>query len=468
MKHRFSFVVTLWWLLLLLSAGVFLLFLAPKSERTSDTENRMLAGRPELNVQSVMSGEFMTGFESWLSDSFFKRDSVISATDTLLAKTSLADHGDVDMEERLLLEQKIAEEALNETEEPIEPTAEPEDTEPEGEEPVQTPVQLVSDEEEETTDKMQTAQTDDAEKAEFEGKAWFWLENTDGTKTSVYTFSEKNINTVVKMLNTYRDALGEDGTLHYMQIPFSQLAYRWLNNTKTYSGWGCNVEDALRAKVNEGIYIHNVPEILLEPMQNDEYLYFRLDHHWTPLAASYVVNAIMESQGYPTVDYEEYEYSVHENFYGSHYDASDMSRMRRLADRLEVMHPLLPAHHYLVKKIDKMTETELMNYNHNSYTAYMFGTRGPWRVIDTGYNTGRTALVICDSFGTTFTPYLLPYYDTVVVTDLRPDYYDKSAAGGSVRDYIEHYGVDDIYMVMSTVSSVNNQYSLTYMMKYLD
>ncbi|MBQ3079375.1 MAG: hypothetical protein IJC48_05160 [Clostridia bacterium] len=468
MKHRFSFIVTLWWLLLLMSAGVFLLALAPREERLSDTENRTLSGRPEVSADSVLSGEFMTGFESWLSDSFFTRDSVISFTDTLLAATSLNEEGEVDMEERLLLEQKKAEELLKETEEETaEKTEEAESlnetefhNDTESDDGAEVSVSAIED----TETEMPAEEEDQA----FEGKAWFWLEKTDGSKTGVYTFSEKNIDTVVNMLNAYRDALGEDGTVHYMQIPFSQLAYRWLNNTKTYCGWGCNVEDALRAKVNDGIYVHNIPEILLEHMQNGEYLYYRLDHHWTPLSASYAVNAMMESQGYPTVDYDEYEYTVHEKFYGSHYDASDMDRMRKLADRLEVMHPLMPTKHYLVKRLDEKTETELMNYNHKSYTAFMFGTRGPWRVIDTGYDTGRTALIICDSFGTSFTPYILPYYDTVVVTDLRPDYYDKKAAGGSVRDYIEHYGVDDIYMVMSTVSSVNNQYSLSYMMKYLD
>ena len=455
MKRRFSFILTCWWIILLLILGVFLFIYAPRGTRISEKENRTLAGAPEATFDSFMDGSYMSGFEDWMSDSFFARDSVIAVSKGLLAKISYGEKTD-DIEDRLkkeLIDEEPAPAAeINET--VSEPAEEPED------EPETAPVQNEFADEPDEESGAEVSELPD-------GKVAFYLKKTNGNLEYLYTYTEDNIKVTSDMLNAYRDALGPDGTVHYMQIPFSGNAYRWTGSRKTYCGWGSNVEDYLREKVNDGIFIHNIPEMLEEPMDHGEYLYFRLDHHWTPRAANLVVSNIMASQGYPAVGYDQYEYKVYRNFYGSLYEPDDEARMKKMVDRLEIMHPLLPHTHYLVTKLTKLKETQMQAYDRNSYTAYMHGTQGPWRLIDTGFSTGRTALVICDSFGTSFTPYLMPYYDKIVVTDLRPDYYDAKQAGGTVREYIEQYEVDDIYMVLSTVSGPSKQYSLTYLMKYL-
>lgn len=452
MKHRASFVVVVWWIIALLLVGGFLIVRSPREERASDRENRMLAGAPDASVKSILSGEFMDGFESWLSDSFFARDNVISFTETVLAKTSFGEKKADDIEDRLAEELVAAnEDAEDETE--VEEALVAEEAEEKVELIDYTDVSGIEEEEDD---------------AALDGKLMLYLDKTDGTREAIYTYTDDNVKTVANMLNAYRDALGEDGTVHYMQIPFSGTAYRWISNREKYCGWGCNVEDAIREQVKDGVYVHNIPDLFREPLENGEYLYFRLDHHWTPYGAWMAVSDMMKKQGYPTVDYSEYRYTVHDDFYGSEYDASDRERMHRLVDTLEVMWPLLPAKHSLVTKLTQLKETQFMSYTKKTYTAYMLGTQGPWRIIDTGYSTGRTALVICDSFGTTFTPYLMPYYDRVVMTDLRPDYYDKKKAGASVRQYIEEYGVDDVYLVMSAVSGPQKKYSLKYLMQYLD
>ena len=84
MKHKLSFIVALWWVILCLIGGVFLLGTSDKQPRLSESENRMLAGFPKLSAASLASGEFMTGFESFLSDAFFGRDALVRTSDRLL------------------------------------------------------------------------------------------------------------------------------------------------------------------------------------------------------------------------------------------------------------------------------------------------------------------------------------------------------------------------------------------------
>ena len=114
MKHRFSFIVTLWWVLLCALAGFFLLVTGPKQPRRSDTENRMLAGFPEVSPKSVVSGDFMSGFESYLSDGFYDRDGVITFTEKLLGNFSTLSEDD-----RLAMQSEEMEDRLEELKETL-------------------------------------------------------------------------------------------------------------------------------------------------------------------------------------------------------------------------------------------------------------------------------------------------------------------------------------------------------------
>ena len=60
------------------------------------------------------------------------------------------------------------------------------------------------------------------------------------------------------------------------------------------------------------------------------------------------------------------------------------------------------------------------------------------------------------------------YYDEIHNIDLRKNHYSFEEIGGSVRDYIEYFDIDDAYIIMATSSSMNSKYMLEYLMKYLD
>lgn len=66
-----------------------LLNVIKKDQEFSEEENRMLASRPKLSWESVKSGDFMTDFETYVSDQFFARNQWISLKlyeDRLLGK----------------------------------------------------------------------------------------------------------------------------------------------------------------------------------------------------------------------------------------------------------------------------------------------------------------------------------------------------------------------------------------------
>ena len=63
-------------LLFLLIATVFNLF--NKDKEFSETENRMLAQKPEFSLSSLASGKFMSDMEDYVTDQFFIRDKWIN------------------------------------------------------------------------------------------------------------------------------------------------------------------------------------------------------------------------------------------------------------------------------------------------------------------------------------------------------------------------------------------------------
>ena len=108
-----------------------------------------------------------------------------------------------------------------------------------------------------------------------------------------------------------------------------------------------------------------------------------------------------------------------------------------------------------------------MNYGYAGYLAFMNSTRQPWRRVVTGTNTGRKALVICDSFGNALAPYLLPYYDEVHMCDFRYDSYDVGAVGGTIGDQLRYYGIDDVYIITSTANGLRKENSIVYLRRFL-
>ena len=73
-----------------------------------------------------------------------------------------------------------------------------------------------------------------------------------------------------------------------------------------------------------------------------------------------------------------------------------------------------------------------------------------------------------DCFTIPLIPYLAPYYDQIISTDVRDNFYSVYLAGANIGDYIARYGVDDIYVVWSTNARFYSDTIQSRMSAYLD
>ena len=462
---QFGLIIRYLWICLLVWLGGMTLLVCPKEERLSERENRMLAGVPSFSLDSVLDGSFMSGIGDWLSDGIVLRERMIDATQTIRKALAIPVDEDERTEQLLAaieeetdgLEEKMQDVSEEEqlpasndsfftTTQPTAAAVKPEDhiddaSEQETETNVQTEEERIS---EQSSSVEQT-------KAEPLAETSFWVRYKDGRINTIYTFPVNNVQNAASILNQYRSLLPEDGNVIYACIPVASTGNAYLREREIRECWGSDMENELQKAVKEGVHIVNASSAILPALQRGEYVYFKTDHHWTALGAHYIYTAMMKRLGIPPMAYHDYEYQI----------SRGMGKGGVDSDTLEVIREILPVHSYVVHHLNRLKEVRYMYSDFKGYVAYLGGTMTPWRRFDTGAQTGRTALLIGDSFSNALLPYLLPHYDRVMMTDLRSSYYNSAEAGASISRYIDTYHVDDIYFMYCFATSINSSHFLS-------
>ena len=430
MKKRASFVAMYLCLLMLFTCGVGELFFVDHASRPSATENRMLQGFPKLSFSSVFSGSFMDEFEAFLSDGFFFRDAAARFSDGVLGLFSLSDGDaaisagdqpqlfDIDEEETAALEEMLQAAAPEESSVSAPDSAQSAS--------VPTPA----------------GETEDVV---------IWLYDAQGNTKEIDRYDGAAIANFARILNTYRAELPEDGTLHFISPPVGKMANSIIRGE--YVDWSSNFRAVMEPLVNPGVYIYEATDIL-RPLLSER-LYPIVDMHWQSVGACRVADTMLAAQGIPPVDYDSYRYRLTGSS-GGPYTTEMMAGMPIGPNTVPMPDPLSPVESYLLRRLDERTVSTFVDHHAGSYMGFLGGIQGPWRLFITGFHTGRNALVIGDSFSNSFIPFLVPYYDQILSTDFRDGSYSLSEAGASAHEYIQHYGINDIYVMMCTYSMFTN------------
>jgi len=454
LNRKTSFIITLWWLILCGVLGACMLLFANRDAVVSEDENRTLSAFPQITLQTIRDGDYDESFEDFLCDKFFLRTQVVDAANAIkhlfsaITVDELLSEGTDD--DTLIIDLPVDETTGETSTSEVQETQETDFTESTA---ADAQADAATESETEETEENETP----AQQAAFD-EAGVWLENADGTTTALLTYSAEDIQKAADVFTAYAEILPEDGVLHILLAPRAQTANKLALHTDTETGWSSDVEAALSSLVTGNVEIHSVVEILEPHILNGEYVYFRTDHHWTALGAYYVTTAVMDGEGYETVPISEYQTSEIDDFLGSIYLSQRSAKLKSLADTITIYEPILPAVSYRVSNAYRKGEIPVIDTTKDDYKVFLGGTYGPYRVLDGGYHTGQTALMICDSFGNAMAPFLMPYYDSVYMVDFRDSYYTRDDAQGSVSDYVRRCGITDIYVVLSESDGIATQF----------
>jgi hypothetical protein len=214
-------------------------------------------------------------------------------------------------------------------------------------------------------------------------------------------------------------------------------------------------EEEIASLMDENVRTVPLYETLMQ--HRGEYIYYRTDHHWTALGAYYAYCQFCQTRGVEPHALTDYVKDEYPGFLGSFYrDSGENKEMGKHPDVLEAYHPVSQN-----AELD-LTDTEGKTYRWQiimdvtDYDADMkyngfIGGDNPYTVIrNPDLTDGSCCVVVKESFGNAFVPYLVDHYQTVHVIDYR--YWE-----GKLTDFVKSSGAQDVIFI-NNLSAIRNSF----------
>ena len=387
-----------------------LFFLRPE---TSTLEKRELTKFPDFSWADFADGTWFKGIDTWYADTYPLRESMIAVSQKLESLYGIRSTQIVDASGQ---EEPITADAIPSIGEGIEgKAAEIEEAEAAAEEEEVLPDGTVRD------------------LGEQAGKIYI----TDNCGYQLYYFMEQNNANFAATMNAIYDRVGDKVNLYVLVPPTSSGAM--LDQSVVDDMGASNEQDAINF-INERLTdgIHAIDSVSALRKHNAEYIYFHTDHHWTALGAYYAYVEFCKEKGIEPHDFNDYETMVFPDFLGTFYSSSNQS-------------PALAANPdtviaYVPKGTNQMTMTytdgsvvnwpiinDVSNYNRTQLYATFVGGDRPFSVAhNETIHDGSAVMVIKDSFGNAFIPWLVDHYEYIYWVDAR---YTNNTISQMVADY---------------------------------
>ncbi|GAA6514487.1 DHHW family protein [Merdimmobilis hominis] len=190
------------------------------------------------------------------------------------------------------------------------------------------------------------------------------------------------------------------------------------------------------------------PTALLTAHKEDS-IYYKTDHHWTCYGAYLGYLSYLESvEGKTPVEYESLPKHQVADFYGTYYSKAKL--FNTVPDVIEWFDPAVEQVTIDGEEVDGLHDLQKFE-ERDKYGAFLRGNNGLTVIKSSaGPGDGSRILVIKDSYGNSFVPYLLYNYDEVQVVDLR-------AMAGKMSDLLAENDYDDILLLYSFMNFASDQ-----------
>ncbi len=258
-----------------------------------------------------------------------------------------------------------------------------------------------------------------------------------------YYGNEKNLKAYGERLNQLAAGLPAGTQLYSLVAPTSVELFA---PEEYHSGYASQKDciEIINNTLKQNIRTVNAYDKLLQ--NRDKYIYFRTDHHWTGLGAYYAYVAYCESAGWTPVPLDQMEhYTLEGTYLGSLYRATKEAVLKKNPDTTEGWKPVVDSYKATAWDDSKMTVTYGVRLNDEklkgvySYLNFSGGDRALLKIV-TSHTSGRKILVVKDSFGNAFVPYLANHYDEIYVID--PRYYVRS-----IKTLVKENGITDVLIL---------------------
>ncbi len=276
----------------------------------------------------------------------------------------------------------------------------------------------------------------------------------DGVYTQAY-YSATNAQNYAQTAAYYKTLFGEKTRVSMVVAPVSAMVIDNPTVTSKIPNQK-DILDKMAAFVDPSV---NFVDAYTEMYDHrDEYLFFKSDHHWTARGAYYAYSAFAKSVGLEPTPLDGFDYTVmNDSYHGSMYNYTYDARVKNFVDTIEAFFPR-KKHTMTISAIGGATynyDTCIVSTN-KTYVTFIAGDN-PYTVINVPDNPQDfNVLVLKDSFGNAFIPFLCEHYGNIIVVDTRH-------SGMNVYDQLKDYGLSDIIFVNNIQAANSSSWYSMYM-----
>lgn len=412
----------------------------PDRPSFSESEKRALSEFPELSAEALFSGDYFSGIDSWFSDTFPFRETLIGYSANikkLLGMSSSIHNFSESKADDIPDSAPITDDNSDEIKVDVPDTTQ---------DPLMAPALPVAD----ATNSQQSQSGGEVLEQKFDAIYIY-----GNTAYEYYNFVQSTANTYISAINSAAaDAKANGINFYNMIIPTStDITLNAETRSKLNSSDQKNAINYMYSQMSQNVT--TVPIYDLLKAHSNEYLYFRTDHHWTSLGAYYAYAKFMTVKGAQYTPLSEFTQYIFEPFLGSFYNDSGKSQeLSKTPDAVYAyMPPVSNTFSMLQKNSSSYVEWPLICDGSSYSTSYKYlcfiGGDNPVSIIEnTDMTEGETCVFVKESFGNAFAPYLICNYKYVYVIDYR--YFD-----GDITDFAKEKGATDI-LVQNNISMTRN------------
>jgi len=271
-------------------------------------------------------------------------------------------------------------------------------------------------------------------------------------------FSQYESDRYIKTLNTFAEAMKEKN-VRVISSP-APTAVGILVEKEYLQKLNCAPQDDMLnylhgSMIEDIVKVDTFSNIV---QHNDEYIYFRTDHHWTALGAYYCYEALCHAAGMDPAPLDSFREWDQGRFTGSLY--GKVSKPQKLTpDNLYCYVPQGDISMLAYTPNGGVTEAEILRDMANEpdnakYSTFISGDYAMVEITNDSIPDAPNCVVIKDSFGSPFVIYLTQNYHKVYCIDYRK--YKTM----SLEKYVDEYGISDVifapYMIATQSSQGND------------
>ncbi|MBQ6798723.1 MAG: hypothetical protein IJP11_05765 [Oscillospiraceae bacterium] len=463
--------------LCLLSFGLY--SFVDKDDDISQAENRGLAQKPEFTLAKFFDGTYMQELDTYYTDQFPLRDRLMPMNASM-NKFYLFSPGGSSGNATIIIETTgnagqggmggLGQDTQQPSPDPDDPSSDPGVTmqDPEIQDPGQTGT---------TTEPTPEPEKD----PEFENPTDAQTVNSmlvSGDRAMEIVYRNDDVMALyAEAVNELAKVVGPGVNTYSLLTPNSTQFYGPADIREGGSTNQCTMITDVYKMMDSSVTTVDAYAKLVKHM--DEYIYFRTDHHWTQRGAYYAYTAFCEAADLDPVPLDQFEtgYASHTDtgattFLGTLYNnvagssAQAAAAMEANPDQLEYFMPVvgtdataytsLEAGGVLYGAYNGVTTVAKQSWDKYLYMVFIGGDQ-PIEIIETDVGNDKVVIVLKESYGNSFVPFLTSHYSKVVIVDPRK-FNTSSSPKLYLPDLIAVTGCDDLIVINYPFMPVNKYY----------